>query len=160
MMCELKAKASIGNLALMLALLPFLAESSSVQSYAQTSLINNEVLEHDIINVSSPKIINQFWTRITGAELGSMVGIQSDVMNYSPSEKTFTFIVQIKDEKGITMDLTILQDLTASPNHSLKPAVFWLPEKDGDYHAEIFVWQSVNEPVPLAPVNTVNFSVY
>ncbi len=36
---KLKAKASIGNLALMLALLPFLAESSSVQSNAQTSLI-------------------------------------------------------------------------------------------------------------------------
>ncbi len=81
------------------------------------------------------------WASITGAELGSMVGIQSDIMNYSPDEMTFTFIVQIKDEKGITMDLTILQDLTASPNHSLKPAVFWLPEKDGDYYAEIFVWQ-------------------
>ena len=110
--------------------------------------------------MSNPQLINQFWAGITGAESGSMIGIESDIMTYSNNEMSFTFIVQNKDEEGFTVALTSLQDLSASPNHSLKPAVFWLPEEDGHYQAEIFVWQSVHNPVPLAQSSTVFFNVY
>jgi len=158
MKLTLKNSSGIGNLVLTLALLPF--GFTMLESYGQTTLFDNESLERDRLAVSDPQLINQFWARITGAESGSMIGIESDIMNYSPNEMTLTFIVQIKDEEGITVALTLLQDLSASPNHSLKPAIFWLPEEDGYYHAEIFVWQSVNNPVPLAPISPVSFNVY
>lgn len=147
----------IRNLVLTLAVLPF--GFTMLQSYGQT-LLDNESIERDKLTMSNPQLINQFWAGITEAESGSMIGIESDIMNYSPNEITFTFIVQIKDKEGITVALTLLQDLSASPNHSLKPAVFWLPDEDGYYEAEIFVWQSVNNPVPLTPISAVNFNVY
>jgi hypothetical protein len=147
----------IRNLVLTLAVLPF--GFTMPQSYGQT-LLDNESIERDKLTMSNPQLINQFWAGITGAESGNMIGIESDIMNYSSNEITFTFIVQIKDKEGITVALTLLQDLSASPNHSFKPAVFWLPDEDGNYEAEIFVWQSVNNPVPLAPISTVNFDVY
>ncbi len=158
MKLALKTSSGIGNLVLTLALLPF--GLTMLESYGQTALFDNESLERDKLAMSDPQLINQFWARITGAESGSMIGIESDIMNYSPNEMTLTFIVQIKDEEGITVALTLLQDLSASPNHSLKPAIFWLPEEDGYYNAEVFVWQSVNNPLPLAPISTVSFNVY
>jgi hypothetical protein len=158
MKLTLKTGSGIGNLVLTLALLPF--GFTIIESYGQGTFFDDESLEHDKLVVSNPQLINQFWARITGAESGSMIGIESDIMNYSSNEMTLTFIVQVKDEEGITVALTLLQDLSAVPNHSLKPAIFWLPEEDGYYHAEIFVWESVNNPVPLAQISTVNFNVY
>jgi hypothetical protein len=158
MKLTLKPSSGIGNLVLTLALVPF--GFSGLQSYEQTSFFDTESEERGTLAVSNPQLINEFWAGITGAKSGSMIGIGSDVMNYSSDEMTFTFIVQIKDQEGITVLLMSLQDLSASPNHPLKPAVFWLPEEDGHYQAEIFVWQSVNSPVPLAPISTVSFNVY
>jgi hypothetical protein len=158
MKLTLKTGSGIGNLVLTLALLPF--GFTIIESYGQGTFFDNESLERDKLAVSNPQLINQFWARITGAESGTMIGIESDIMNNSLNEMTLTFIVQIKDEEGITVALTLLQDLSAAPNHSLKPAIFWLPEEDGYYHAEIFVWESVSNPVPLAQISTVNFNVY
>jgi|GEM_PF-2981658 len=158
MKLTLKPSSGIGNLVLALALLPF--GFSELQSYGQTSFFDTESQERDTLAVSNPQLINEFWAGITGAKSGSLIGIGSDVMNYSSDEMTFTFIVQIKDHEGITVLLMELQNISASPNHSLKPAVFWLPEEDGHYQAEIFVWQSVSNPVPFAPISTVSFNVY
>ena len=158
MKLTLKTSSETRNLVLTLALLPF--GFTGLQSYGQTSFFDTENQERDALAVSNPQLINQFWAGITVAESGSMIGIESDVMNYSSDEMTFAFIVQIKDQEGITVLLMSLQDLSASPNHSLKPAVFWLPEEDGHYQAEIFVWQSVSNPVPFSPINTVSFNVY
>lgn len=158
MKLTLRTNSEIGNLVLTLALLPF--GFTGLQSYEQTSFFDTESQERDTLAVSNPQLINEFWAGITGAESGSMIGIESNVMNYSSDEMTFTFIVQIKDQEGITVLLMSLQDLSASPNHPLKPAVFWLPEEDGYYQAEIFVWQSVSNPVPFAPINSISFNVY
>ena len=158
MKLTLKTGLEIRNLVLTLALLPI--GVTGFQAYGQTSFFDAENEERNTLSVSNPQLINEFWAGITGAESGNMIGIKSDVMNYSSDEMTFTLIVQIKDQEGIPVLLTSLQDLSASPNHPLKPAVFWLPEEDGHYEAEVFVWQSVSNPVPLAPINTVSFNVY
>ncbi len=111
------------------------------------------------LNVLKPTLINQLGESIHKVEPGSMVGIESNVTNTSQNKMTFTFIVQIKDQKGVTVFLTWVQNLSLSPNESVEPAVFWSSDSKGDYRAEVFVWRSISNPVALAPVNTTSFDI-
>lgn len=90
---------------------------------------------------------------------GDLIGIQAAVSNEIPLKMNFTYIVQIKDEFAATVFLTWVQDLSVLQNDSVKPTIFWLPENEGKYRAEVFVWDSVDNAVPLAPTKSLTFEV-
>jgi hypothetical protein len=41
----------------------------------------------------------------------------------------------------------------------MKPAVFWMPEGRGNYNVEIFVWESLENPMPLSAPRTMKVTV-
>jgi hypothetical protein len=90
---------------------------------------------------------------------GEMIGIQAIVKNEQPTKMSFSYIVQIKDEFGSVVYLTWVQNLSVLTDDSITPAIFWFATNKGKYLAEIFLWESVDNPTPLAPVRSVNFEV-
>jgi hypothetical protein len=80
---------------------------------------------------------------------GERVWIKSDLRNELPIEQEFTYIVQVKDEDGFPVTINWVNGIL-TPNMSTPFKVSWVPEEDGIYFAEIFVWKSMEEPVPLS----------
>jgi hypothetical protein len=84
--------------------------------------------------------------------------IQSTITNSQTKKQPFAYIVQIKDGNGVTVSLSwVTGELPAK--ESLAAAQSWIPEARGEYKAEIFVWENVDNPTALSPVRTTTISV-
>lgn len=77
--------------------------------------------------------------------------IQSEIKNNEAEEQEFTYIVLVKDSEGLTVSLSWASG-KLSPNQSITMERSWLPEEPGVYTAEIFIWESFENPVPLSNV--------
>jgi len=82
--------------------------------------------------------------------------IFSKIKNVVDFSQDFTYIVQIKDEKG---DVVLLSWVTgqAIPSQELGMSVSWIPEKSGKYLIERFVWNSIKGAIPLT--DTVSYEI-
>ena len=78
------------------------------------------------------------------------VNIVSDVVNSQDRMQNFAYVVQIKNDEGVTVSLAWITG-ALSPNQRLSPGLSWTPESAGMYVAEIFVWDSITNPEPLSP---------
>ncbi len=78
------------------------------------------------------------------------IEIAADLTNSQESQQEFVYLVQIKNDNGTTISLAWITG-SLSPNQRLSPALSWIPEKTGTYTAEIYVWESINNPVALSP---------
>lgn len=85
-------------------------------------------------------------------EPGKLIKIKSDVTNNTPSILSFAYIVQVKDSNGITVQLSWMDGIKAAPNEKIEAMQSWIPEEEGEYLIEIFVWESVADPDPMSPV--------
>ncbi len=74
----------------------------------------------------------------------SVVPISQDRM------QIFVFLVQLMNVEGVSISLAWITG-ALSPNQRLSPALSWTPDKAGMYTAEIFVWESINNPDALSP---------
>jgi hypothetical protein len=75
--------------------------------------------------------------------------IRSELKSMLSVEQRFAYIVQIKDQNGFPVELKWI-DGTLEPKMSLSPSISWTPDREGIYVAEIFVWESMDNPVPLS----------
>lgn len=90
---------------------------------------------------------------------GDMIGIQTEVSSNMTDKKNFAYIVQIKDEFQSVVSLTWVENIGVLPNDYVKPSMFWLPEQEGKYTAQVFLWESVDSATPIAPMKSVSFEV-
>lgn len=102
--------------------------------------------------LSDPIFIDQQGNKVSAFIAGQMAGVKSEIVNMFANERTFAYIVQIKDEEGFPVFISWVEDLTILPNRTIKPAIFWLAETRGEFLVEVFVWRSLNIAEPLTPV--------
>jgi hypothetical protein len=110
-------------------------------SYAQESPIK-------IADDSKPKTV----------QVGKQLQIAADLQNNQEIEQDFAYIVQIEDENGVAISLAWLTG-TLQPAQSFSPAISWIPNEEGRYHATIFVWESINNPSALSPTLSLQIDV-
>jgi hypothetical protein len=99
--------------------------------------------------LSTPIFVDMEGNKVGSVTAGQMAGVKSEIINQYNTERTFAYIVQISDENGFTVFLSWVEDLTVLPNRTIKPAVFWLAEEQGNFLVEVFVWRSLAIPDPL-----------
>ena len=107
---------------------------------------------------SGPEIVDQFGNPVTDVQLGQVIIVQDNVVNRQDTSQKFAYIVLIKDKDGITISLSWLTG-ELPPQVTFKAGQSWIPEVAGEYTIEIFVWQSFDNPVALAPPKTVTITV-
>ena len=91
------------------------------------------------------------------------VQITADLTNNQKRDQPFAYLVQIQNEGGVTISLSWITGSLA-PGQSMSPSQSWTPTEIGRYNAQIFVWESVDNPdalsIPLAitinVVETIN----
>ncbi|MFQ5941154.1 MAG: hypothetical protein ACE5KA_05585 [Nitrososphaerales archaeon] len=107
---------------------------------------------------AEPILLNSFGESVSQLFTGEQVLIQSEVTNSQTRKQSFTYIVQVKDSAGITVSLSwVTSELP--PNESLRVAQSWLPSTAGNYSIEIFVWESLTDPIALSAPKTKNIEV-
>ena len=108
--------------------------------------------------VQSAKIINVFGNTINNPTVGEQVQIVSDIENGMNRPQKFAYLVMIQDVNGATEHLAWI-DGTLNPDSAFSPSASWIPTKEGDYTATMFVWESVENPTALSPPIQIEFSV-
>ena len=104
--------------------------------------------------LSTPAFVDQEQNRIESITAGKMVGLKSEITNEYADERTFVYIVRIKNEEGFTIFISWIEDLTVLPQRTIKPTMFWYAEERGNFQVELFVWRSLNIPQPLTPAQS------
>ena len=102
-----------------------------------------------------PLFFGLFWNTGLAEEqafvfVDQQVQIVADLTNSQDRIQNFAYIVQIKDDEGVSISLAWITG-ALSPNQRLSPALSWTPDKAGMYTAEIFVWESITNPDALSP---------
>jgi len=76
--------------------------------------------------------------------------IMADISNNQEVQQNFAYITQVKNENDVVISLSWLTG-SLSPRQSFSPAQSWIPNESGNYHIQIFVWESITNPEALSP---------
>lgn len=80
------------------------------------------------------------------------------VHNNQNFEQQFVYIIQIKNDAGVTMGISWIQG-ELSANQTLQVSQSWFPDAPGDHTIETYVWNSLKDSLPLAPNLTISVPV-
>ena len=111
--------------------------------------VNNPLDVGNKVSVSRLSLVDQEGKTIGNAAPGERVWIKSDLKNKLSTEQEFTYIVQIKDNDGFPVTINWV-DGVLTPDMAFAPSLSWVPGEEGVYFAEIFVWHSIENPIPLS----------
>jgi hypothetical protein len=108
---------------------------------------------------TNPRIVDSFGNAITGAvKVGQQIQVTADLANGQDRDQPFAYLVQIQDANGVTVSLSWITG-TLTAGQSLNPAQSWTPSASGTYTAQIFVWQSIDNPNALSPPLSTTINV-
>jgi|SRR6185312_2691028 len=106
-----------------------------------------------------PMIWDSFGNVISGSVMiGQQIQIVGQINNTQDKDQPFAYLVQIADNNGMTVSLSWITG-TLAAGQSFKPAQSWIPTGTGIYTANIFVWQSIENPNALSPPTSVQINV-
>ena len=87
------------------------------------------------------------------------IKVSMDFANNSDESQPFAYILQIKNETGVTISISHVNGLLGS-GQSLDQTLSFTPDETGIYTAEKFLWSNLDSPVPLTSEKEVfTFSV-
>lgn len=133
-------------------------ETVEVREIFANSLFGNYVSNMERAPAADPMLVNTFGENVSQIRTGEQLLIQSEVTNAQNRKQAFAYIVQVKDSEGLPVSLSwITAELP--PSESLKAAQSWLPSIPGNYSVEVFVWESLADPVALSPPRMKNIQV-
>ncbi len=92
--------------------------------------------------------VDQSGKPLTEVFTGQQVLVQADVRNNLEEKQPFAYLVLIKDADGITVSLSWITG-TLPASETLSAAQSWVPDEAGRFTIEVFLWESVSNPVPL-----------
>ncbi len=101
------------------------------------------------VKLSKFRILDANNTKVRAINVGQEIQLQSTAAGNLTSDQPFAYIVQIKDEDGITVKLAWV-DGSLSPNEPADLAIRWVPEGPGKYNVTIFIWKNLADPSPFA----------
>jgi len=102
------------------------------------------------VTASNLRIADSFGNIITGAvHTGQQIQVVLDLKNNQNTDQPIAYLVQIQNEDKITVNLSwITGTLTAGQSSTLGQS--WTPSYSGSYSAQVFVLQSIDNPVLLS----------
>jgi len=133
-----------------------ISASDGTNSSSAMLSITEEIREK--VALSNVKLIDQTGTPVSNPAEGMQILIQSDLKNNLASDQQFVYIVQVKDSDGATVMISWMSGtLPAGKQYAV--AQSWLAEEKGSYSVDVFVWQSISNPVVLAPTSKATINV-
>ena len=117
---------------------------------SSTSLIGNRVPQLEKVFVENVRIFDMQGNPVEEIVVDQKVQIAADLTNTQEIEQRFAYIIQVRDPNGIRM-IPFSTSGLLFPRQSLTSSLTWKPTSSGVYTATIFVWESIENPMPLSP---------
>ena len=73
-------------------------------------------------------------------------------------KQNFVYLFQVKNAMDSIESISWIQG-ELSPKQSLDVSQSWIPKKSGTYQIETFIWNSLDELIPLSPVMSTLITV-
>ena len=110
------------------------------------------------ISLTSPKMVSLTGYELTSLHVGQQIGVESIITNHATSQKKFTYMVQVLNNKG---QVEYFEGLSASilPNQSFTVSQSWIPKESGQYTVQTFVWDDLLFPTPMTKVVQTQITV-
>ena len=87
-----------------------------------------------------------------------MVFLQTVMKNTLTEKQKFISIYQIKDSSGSPVMLFWMASQIPALD-SMDTAISWIPEQAGTYTLQIFLWESLTNPVPVGDFSESTITV-
>jgi hypothetical protein len=123
-----------------------------------TTFIGTVVPPLERAPASNPRIVDSFGNALTSVKVNQQIQVTADLTNGQDRDQPFAYLVQIQDANGVTVSLSWITG-TLTGGQSLNPAQSWTPTASGTYTAQIFVWQSIDNPNALSPPLSTTITV-
>ena len=109
--------------------------------------------------IDNPRLENAFGVHIVdNINVNQQIQISADIKNNQEKSQNFVYLVQIKNENGFVVSLAWFSG-QLTPNQSLSPSLSWTPDKEGEFIAEIFAWEGLQNHNALSKHATLQINV-
>jgi len=114
-----------------------------------SAIIMPQALAQEQVGVSGLGVVDEKGATVQNVVAGDSVSIRSTLKNNEQEEQAFVQIIQIQDSEGYVVFLALTNG-TLQSDQTLHTG--WQPEKEGRYTIHVFVWTSMDSPLPLSLV--------
>ena len=90
--------------------------------------------------------------------IGSEIQIETEITNQQDDQQPFAYIVQIKDEIGATISISMITGAVGQ-GQTITQTISWTPSESGVYVAEVYLWSDLNQPIVLSSVESQYITV-
>ncbi len=133
--------------------------SKSDNQYVETfSKIDFSILHINRIQSSPIFLSDSSGYSITNYLSNIQMEIVGNIENKLNYDQEFIYFLQIKNSDGSVISLSWMQG-QLSPNQILDISQSWIPEKSDTYFLETYVWNSLNELIPMGPPTSTMITV-
>ena len=122
-----------------------------------TSLIGTIVPPLERASIDECKISDSLGNTLNTLSVDQQIQITCTMENIQDVEQQFVYLVQVKnsDDDDVTVHLSWITG-TFLPGQTLVSALSWIPKIPGNYNTTMFVWENIDDPVPLTnPISLI-----
>jgi hypothetical protein len=117
------------------------------------------VTELERATIENPRLENAFGIPIIdNVNVHQQIQISSDITNNQMKSQTFVYLVQLKNEEGFVVSVGWISG-QLTPDQKLNPSLSWTPVNSGEFTAEIFVWEGLQNQRALTENTTLPVNV-
>ena len=130
--------------------LPKPYSKSDEKSIQTSAIIDHSIPAINRIQTTPISFSDSFGNPLTSYISESQMQIVGTIENQLNYDQEFIYFFQIKNSDNSVLSLSWIQG-KLSPNQILDISQSWIPEKSDNYILETYVWNSLNDFIPLSP---------
>ena len=138
--------------------LPKPFSKSDSQNIETSAIVDYSISPINRIQTSPISLSDGFGNPITSLLSETQIQIVGTIENQINYDQEFIYFFQIKNPDNSIISLSWIQG-KLSPNQILDISQSWIPKTSGNYVLETYVWNSLNELIPLSPPNTTIITI-
>lgn len=110
-------------------------------------------------SIADPKLVNAFGIPLeNNVNVDQQIQISADITNNQEKSQTFIYLVQIKNEENFVVSVGWISG-QLTPNQQLNPSLSWTPTQSGEFTAEIYVWEGLENHNALSEYTMLQINV-
>ena len=130
--------------------LPKPYSKSDEKSIQTSAIVDHSIPAINRIQTTPISFSDSFGNPLTSYISESQMQIVGTIENQIIFDQEFIYFFQIKNSANSVISLSWIQG-KLSPNQILDISQSWIPTKSGNYILETYVWNSLNDLIPLSP---------
>ena len=138
--------------------LPKPSSKSDSQNIETSAIVDYSISPINRIQTSPISLSDGFGNPITSLLSETQIQIVGTIENQINYDQEFIYFFQIKNSDNSVISLSWIQGKLSS-NQILDISQSWIPKTSGNYVLETYVWNSLNELIPLSPPNTTIITI-